>query len=157
MILQPHIVPSSIANLTSNVVPNDILRRHTILLVEDEPFVREATSSILQHAGFEVLPAIDAQSAVRVFAERSRDIDLLMTDMILPGRTGQQLGNELRLKSPEIAILITSGYSSLDDDMEAPQLHTYFLAKPYSRRTLLDKIERILATPTLAHTAIQAR
>ena len=161
MTLHPHIVPNIVSNAVPNaapsVVPHDLVRRRTILLVEDEPFVREATSGILQHAGFEVLPAIDAQSALGIFAERGRDIDLVMTDMILPGRTGHQLGNDLRRQSPEIAILITSGYSSLDDDMEAPQLHMYFLAKPYSRRTLLDKIERILATAPVAHTAIGAR
>src|SRR6266496_3587662 len=71
-------------------------RRRRILLVEDEPFVREATCSILRNAGFEVLPAEDAREAMKVYEECGQSVDLVMTDMVLPGRTGQQLGQDLR-------------------------------------------------------------
>ena len=135
--------------------------RRTILLVEDEPFVREATRSILESAGFEVLPAEDASAAVRVYEERQhavdvRAIDLVMTDMVLPGRTGQQLGQDLRQRSPEVKVLVTSGYGNAELETEDPQSHTYFLAKPYSRRTLLEKVERILEGMPLRRAASQA-
>jgi DNA-binding NtrC family response regulator len=119
-------------------------------LVEDEPFVREATCSILEAAGFEVLPAQDAQEAMGIHQECMRRIDLVMTDMVLPGRSGEQLGQDLREGSPEAVVLITSGYGNAEYEMEVPESHTYFLAKPYSRRTLLEKIEKILAPPLLA-------
>ncbi len=67
-----------------------------MLLVEDEPFVREATCHILQSAGFDVLPAADAQEAMKVYEHNGRRIDLLMTDMALPGRNGRQLAHDLR-------------------------------------------------------------
>jgi FixJ family two-component response regulator len=67
-----------------------------------------------------------------------------MTDMVLPGATGQQLGQDLRLRSPEVRVLMTSGYGNPEHNGEVPESHTYFLAKPYSRRTLLEKIEQIL-------------
>ncbi len=128
---------------------NDRPRRRTILLVEDEPFVREATCCILQSAGFAVLPAEDAQAAMKVYEDCRSGIDLVLTDMMLPGVTGQQLGQDLRQRSPEIVILVTSGYFNPEYTTEAPGSRTYFLAKPYSKRTLVEKIETILATPTL--------
>ncbi len=131
-------------------------RRRTILLVEDEPFVREATCCILESAGFEVLPAEDARDAMKVYEERQPGIDLVMTDMVLPGGTGQQLGQDLRLRSPEVVILVTSGYANPEYDTEAPESRTYFLAKPYSKRTLVEKIEKILGAPALSRAATQA-
>jgi DNA-binding response OmpR family regulator len=127
MTLQPYVY-------TNNQPSNDRPRRRTILLVEDEPFVREATCSILESAGFEVLPAEDAQDAIKVYEECKRGIDLVITDMVLPGRTGQQLGQDLREHSPELAVLV----------------------KPYSKRTLVEKIEKILGPSPLGRAAKQA-
>ena len=138
------------------VFANDLPRRRTILLVEDEPFVREATCSILESAGFEVLPAEDAQEAMKVYEECERAIDLVMTDMVLPGRSGEQLGQDLREHSPEIVVLVTSGYANPEYETEKPGSRTYFLAKPYSRRTLVEKIEKILGAVLLGRAASQA-
>ncbi len=149
MTLQPYV-------LAKHVLANARPRRRTILLVEDEPFVREATCSILESAGFEVPPAEDARDAMKVYEERQRGIDLVMTDMVLPGGTGQQLGQDLRQRSPEVVVLVTSGYSNPEYDTEAPESRTYFLAKPYSRRTLVEKIEKILGAVSLARAATQA-
>jgi DNA-binding NtrC family response regulator len=132
------------------------MRRRTILLVEDDPFVRAATGSILKHAGFDVLQAEDARAAMKVYDECARAIDLVMTDMVLPGRNGQQLGQDLRQRSPQVVVLVTSGYFNPEYEIEAAESHTYFLAKPYSRRTLLGKIETILGTSALAHRVTQA-
>ena len=140
----------------------------TILLVEDEPFVREATRSILEYAGFEVLLAEDAPQAMQIYEDcvhtdnkirvstknepetkaetKTGKIDLVMTDMILPGATGEQLAQNLHQHSPLVLVLITSGYLNPEFDTEVPNSLVYFLAKPYSRRTLLDKIEKILAS-----------
>ena len=158
MTLQPHVYANDLypALSASDLSANDHPRRRTILLVEDEPFVREATCGILQHAGFEVLPTADTQEAMKVFEGRPRGIELVMTDMVLPGATGQQLGQDLRLRSPEVVVLVTSGYGNPEYDTEAPGSRTYFLAKPYSRKTLLEKIEQILGALPLARPATQA-
>jgi DNA-binding NtrC family response regulator len=131
----------------------DRFRRRIILLVEDEPFVREATRGILQHQGFEVLTAENSREALKIYQECGREIDLLMTDMILPGGTGHQLGLDLRECSPEIMVLVTSGYDMPEYEIEMPDMCTYFLAKPYSRRTLVEKIEKILAAAPLGRPA----
>lgn len=135
---------------------NERSGRRTILLVEDEPFVREATCSILQSAGFEVLPAEDARAAMKVYEECGERVGLVMTDMVLPGRTGQQLGQDLRQRSPEVPVLVTSGYGEAEYETESPENRTYFLAKPYSRRSLVEKIEKIFGTVLLRQAASQA-
>lgn len=136
--------------------PSNEPQRRKILLVEDEPFVREATGCILRHAGFEVLPAEDAQEAMEVYEKYERRIDLLMTDMVLPRTSGRQLGEELRKQSPALVVLVTSGYFDPEYETEAPESHTYFLAKPYSRRTLVEKIEKILGLLPQSRPAMQA-
>jgi two-component system, cell cycle sensor histidine kinase and response regulator CckA len=139
-----------------NVRSRDPSPRRTILLVEDELFVREATCGILQLAGFEVLSAENAKEALKIFKRRGDGIDLVMTDMILPGGTGHQLGQDLRAQSPQVMVLVTSGYDKPDYETEAPNSYNYFLAKPYSRKTLIDKIEKILASAPLCLVALQA-
>ena len=130
--------------------------RRTILLVEDEPFVREATCSILENAGFYVLAATDACDAIRLYEECNRPIDLIMTDMVLPGKTGQELGEDLRARSPQLSVLVTSGYGNAEYETEDIVKGTHFLAKPYSRRGLVEKIEGILKPHVLQHSATEA-
>jgi len=134
----------------------DRFRRRIILLVEDEPFVREATRGILLQHGFEVLSAENPKDALNIYQESGHEIDLLMTDMVLPGGTGHQLGLDLREHSPQIIVLVTSGYDMPEYETEASNSCTYFLAKPYSRRTLVEKIEKILAHVPLRLLATQA-
>ena len=139
------------------VISNNPINRRTILLVEDEPFVRDATRTILENAGFSVLPATNGSDAIRLYEERQAPIDLVMTDMVLPGRTGQQIGEDLRQRSPLLKVLITSGYGIARDTTEDPAADTYFLAKPYSRRDLVEKIENILNSQVLQPTGTQPR
>jgi len=127
-----------------------------VLLVEDEPFVREATCHILQSAGFDVLPASDAQEAMRVYEHNGRKIDLLMTDMALPGRNGRQLAHDLRNTSSEIPILLTSGYVESECESGPREPRTYFLPKPYSRAELVETMETILSEALRRPAATQA-
>lgn len=130
--------------------------RHTILVVEDEPFVREATCAILECAGFCVLPASGARDAMRLFEGCNRPIDLVMTDMVLPGCTGQELAADLLKRCPLLKILITSGHETAEYANEDPSRCAYFLPKPYSRRGLVEKVARILNIDALEGVASQA-
>ncbi len=156
MTLQPNFIANSAANLATNLAANPQPPRRTILLVEDEPFVRDATSSILQRAGYALRTADDAAEALYMYGECRCDIDLVMTDMVLPGKTGWQLSEELHRQSPELPVLITSGYDNEEFDIEDTRAHIFFLAKPYGRRALLEKIEKILEAQPQARTATQA-
>jgi CheY-like chemotaxis protein len=130
--------------------------RRVVLLVEDEPFVRDATCRTLESAGFDVLPAADAPEAMRLYQQRQGKIDLLMTDMGLPGRNGRQLSQDLRSSSAEIPILLTSGYIENECDHEPREFKTYFLPKPYSRAELVASVEKIFGVAVRRRAATQA-
>jgi CheY-like chemotaxis protein len=127
-----------------------------VLLVEDEPFVREATCRILENAGLEVLPAGDAGEAMKVYKLCHGRIDLVMTDITLPGRSGRQLSQDLRSTSADIPILLTSGYAENDSDREPQEPKTYFLPKPYSRAELVAVLEKIFSVAVQRRAATQA-
>jgi FixJ family two-component response regulator len=93
---------------------------------------------------------------MKVYEECKRGIDLVMKDMVLPGRSGERLGQDLREQSPEAVVVVTSGSSNLEYETEKLGSRTYFLAKPYSRRTLVEKIETILGAVSLGRGASQA-
>jgi two-component system, cell cycle sensor histidine kinase and response regulator CckA len=140
-------VPPPSSNSSSN-------SRHCVLLVEDEPFVRDATCRVLRQSGFDVIAAANAGEAVRLFDERRSNIDLLITDVVLPKRNGRELGQYLRQIAPRIPILLTSGYIE-QDDSESEEARTYYLQKPYTKTELISKIEKILERP-LRRAATQA-
>lgn len=127
--------------------------RPTILLVEDEPVVLDATCRILQNAGFRVLAASDAREARQIFDERVREIDLVMTDVFLPDRSGLQLAADLRRSSPTLTVLVTSGYAETEGDDTMLDARTHYLAKPYCRGTLIGKISEILGATLLKRAA----
>lgn len=118
--------------------------KRVVLLVEDERFVREATCRILQSADFEVLTAADAQEALRVYEDNKERVDLLMTDLVLPGGDGQRLGADIRRRAGRIPVLLTSGYLCGDGPEESGNDCTFYLAKPYSRSELVEKITQVL-------------
>jgi two-component system cell cycle sensor histidine kinase/response regulator CckA len=127
-----------------------------VLLVEDEPFVRDATCRTLENAGFEVLPVGDAREAMQTYEHRHGKIDLLMTDMTLPGRSGRQLSHDLRVSSAEIPVLLTSGYIENDWERQAREPRMYFLPKPYTRAELVQALEKIFGSAVQRKTATQA-
>src|SRR5690349_3389703 len=85
-------------------------RVETILLVEDEDFVRNVTREILRTAGYRVLTAGDSATADRRYEEFGTEVDLLLTDMILPGETGAELAARMRQQKPGLKVLFVTGY-----------------------------------------------
>ena len=142
--------------MTHSRLPCTSERLRVVLLVEDEPFVRDATCRTLESAGFEVLTAGNAEEAMVVYQKRHGKIDLLMTDMGLPGRTGRQLSQELRNSSAEIPIVLTSGYVENQCDVESQEPGTHFLPKPYSRAELFALIGKIFGVEVRRLAATQA-
>lgn len=130
--------------------------RRVVLLVEDEPFVRDATCRTLEHAGFDVLPAADAHEAMELYRQWHDRIDVLMTDLGLPGRNGRLLSQDVRSASAEIPILLTSGYIENECDRGPRESKTYFLPKPYTRTELIESMEEILRGATRRRVATQA-
>lgn len=114
----------------------------TILFVEDEAFVREVTSQVLRSAGYRVLTAKNAAEAIRIYDQRSSEVELLLTDVVLLGETGRVLAAKLRQANPALNILLVTGYAEQmglqDGDPEE------CLAKPFSSEVLLWRVRRQL-------------
>jgi len=112
----------------------------TILLVEDEPAVRQLFAQALTRAGYSVYEARNGQEAMKIFDQHGESIDLLLTDMRMPYMGGAELAHQLRGRRRTLKLLCISGYpGSIDDDIAAD-----FLAKPFSRDDLLKKVREVL-------------
>jgi hypothetical protein len=130
-----------IASLES-IVPHGT---ETILLVEDEDSLREVTREYLSNKGYTVLVASEADSAVELAQQRDKPIDLLLTDVILPGSSGAQLAQRLVSDHRQMRVLYVSGYTA--DAIVHHGGHDSnfaFLSKPYSLPALTRKIRSIL-------------
>jgi two-component system cell cycle sensor histidine kinase/response regulator CckA len=114
--------------------------RETILLVEDEPAVRQLFAQALIRAGYRVYEARNGQEAMQVFDQHGDTIDLLLTDMRMPYMGGAELAQHLRSRRRTLKLLCVSGYPSAAEG----QLKADFLAKPVSRDDLLAKVREIL-------------
>jgi two-component system cell cycle sensor histidine kinase/response regulator CckA len=114
--------------------------RETILLVEDEPAVRQLFAHALTRAGYTVLEARNGQEALKVFDRQGDTIDLLLTDMRMPYMGGAELMEQLRRRRKSLKLISISGYPGASEiDMT-----TDFLAKPFSRDDLLSKVRAVL-------------
>lgn len=121
--------------------------RRSILVVEDESFVREVTREILLAAGYRVFAATNAIEAVQTYEQHRSEIDLVITDLVLPGETGRSLAVRLQRQNPGLRVLIMSGYQGQLGFEAVPDRD--FLVKPFSSNMLLDRVRLRLDCPTV--------
>jgi PAS domain S-box-containing protein len=117
----------------------------TILVVEDEPVLRMLAERALTRAGYRVFPAGDGDEALQFAAGFAGRIDLLFSDVIMPGLRGSSLAEALRASRPEIRVLLTSGYTE-DDVMRRGIIlgRDGFLPKPYTPQALTRAVSEVL-------------
>ncbi len=117
----------------------------TILLVEDEPALRELASRILRAHGYTVLDAGNGEEALRVAGRQPGPLHLLLTDVIMPIMGGLEIAVELRNARPGLRILFMSGYTD-DLFLASPDLRqgTFFLQKPFTSKVLLASVRAAL-------------
>jgi nitrogen-specific signal transduction histidine kinase/CheY-like chemotaxis protein len=119
--------------------------KETILLVEDEIGLLELAREILQQYQYRVLIASSGVEALRVWDESNGQIDLLLTDMIMPGgMTGTDLAAELKRRKPGLKVIYASGYSSALTGKDFTQGDNIFLAKPYQPNQMAQLIRNTL-------------
>ena len=117
----------------------------TILLVEDESSVREVTRQVLEAAGFLVIEARTASEARRAFRQDLAEPHLLIADVVLPDRNGRELAEELTCRCPDLKTIFISGYPENVVTRTPGNGGTFYLAKPFSRDSLLGLVRRVLA------------
>jgi two-component system, cell cycle sensor histidine kinase and response regulator CckA len=117
----------------------------TILLAEDESSLRTLTRNTLELCGYKVLEAKDGLEALEVSERFKGPIDLLLTDMVMPGMGGRQLAQELTRRRPEIRLAYMSGYTGQAVGSQGPvDPGSVFLLKPFTRELLTRKIREAL-------------
>jgi len=127
--------------------PSMLTGTETVLLVEDEPLVRELACKMLHDQGYTVLAAANGAEAWRVLQSASgTTIDLLITDVVMPQIGGEALAEQVRRAYPRIKVLFVSGYAT-DAIVHEGRLTpgTHFLSKPFTHAAFARKIREVLA------------
>jgi signal transduction histidine kinase/CheY-like chemotaxis protein len=143
----PRAVGGLVPNMQRSGAPAELPRGSaTILLVEDEAAVREIAAAILRSLGYRLLEAPDGDEALRVFGAHTAEVDLLLTDVVLPGKVrGRELSERITAIRPQVKVLFMSGYTEnsivhhgrLDDGVQ-------LIGKPFKREVLARKVAEVL-------------
>lgn len=123
----------------------------TILLVDDEADILATAREMLEGQGFEILDALNAEEAVRVAVGHTGPIHLLLTDVVMPGASGQDLAQMLGLQRPDLRVLfmssfaIVNGRSQFEEAEAGVELGAPILLKPFTEERLIAKVHEVLA------------
>lgn len=122
--------------------------RETILLVEDEDGVRQLVSTVLQRHGFTVLEAKHGREALDLSLKHPGPINLVLTDVVMPGMGGQELAKRLLTTHPDLKVLYMTGYAEeIQKDQNVPGQEIYLLEKPFEAHRLLRRVRHLLDAP----------
>jgi two-component system cell cycle sensor histidine kinase/response regulator CckA len=117
----------------------------TVLLVEDEESVRQLVRETLESKGYKVLEAENGEAALRIVSNYSDKIDMLITDVVMPGMSGRELSARLCASRPQTKVLYLSGYTEDAIGHEGVvDPHTVFLQKPFTLQMLSRKVREVL-------------
>jgi PAS domain S-box-containing protein len=119
--------------------------QQTILLVEDEDAVRLIVGTVLRRQGYRVLDSAHPHTAREIFDQQPDAIDLLLTDVVMPGMNGPALAQRLVAINPRLCVLFISGYSDLTLPVASGNPHVGFLGKPFPATALIAKVRDVLA------------
>ncbi len=119
------------------------LNRTVVLVVDDEALQRWHAADLLAQAGYVVVEADDAMTAMRIMEDRG-DVEILFTDIQMPGPfDGMELARRVHVRWPRVRLLVTSGQLEIDDT-DLPD-HGRFVPKPYQAGDLLGKMSGLIA------------
>ncbi|MBN6774339.1 response regulator [Pseudomonas granadensis] len=112
----------------------------TILVVEDDSIVRMLIVDVLEELEYKVLEADGSDQALKILRDETQQIDLMMTDVGLPGMDGRELAKEARKLRPALKVLFASGYA---ESIDVPN-GMHMIGKPFSIDQLRDKVKKII-------------
>jgi CheY-like chemotaxis protein len=117
----------------------------TILLVEDAAVVRSLVRELLEQRGYSVLEARDSHEAISIAENHEGDIDLLLTDLVMPRIGGHELAQKLRRRRRKMRVIYMSGYSG--EALHAVEKEANFLEKPFKPDALAALVRKVLDKP----------
>ena len=121
--------------------------RAVILVVDDDTAVRQVTARVLEREGYRVLQAGEGAEALRVAREHSGPLDLLLTDVVMPGMNGRQLGEKLAVVRPGTRLLYMSAYTEDEVILRGIRVSEVgFLYKPFSLEGLASAVRAALSS-----------
>lgn len=121
--------------------------RGMVLVVDDEPMIREVTREMLAGLGYDVLTAESGPEALEVFGARGPEIDVVILDMIMPGMGGGEVNQALQAMRPGVRVLLSSGYSLEGQASEILEKGVLgFLQKPFRLDELSRKIREVIVS-----------
>jgi len=125
----------------------EIQGNETVLLVEDEELVRRSIEDILTARGYHVLEARNAEEAVSAAEGFGGRIHLMVTDLVLPGKCGSELAENLKRRRPDMRVLYMSGYENDERVRRVTESGEPFCAKPFTAAALSQKMREVLSAP----------
>ena len=143
--------PPRSSSASRDAGPETARGTETILLVEDEGAVRDLTRRCLEASGYRVLQAGSAEEALDAVSRHDGSLDLLLTDVIMPGASGPELSRRLLVERPDLRVLFVSGYT--DETIASHRLlasGASFLQKPFTPESLARKVRDVLDRPATA-------
>ena len=141
----PAVVTAGSSTDEGSLPESDPRQAETILVVEDEPGVRALTRRVLEEHGYAVLEAPGGATALEVLRDRDLQIDLLLSDVIMPGMSGTRLAAAARELRPDLAVLFMSGHNEeMLDRHDGIEGDAPLIVKPFSPEDLLDRVGRTL-------------
>ena len=123
----------------------------TILLVEDEDFVRNVTREVLELEGYRVFEAVDAEAGHDLYTQHHDIIDLLLTDVVMPGLNGRDFANKLIARNGSLKVIFMSGYidnAIVREGFADVRLH--YLQKPFTLDALTAIVSQVLGNDASA-------
>ncbi len=127
------------------VVSQDLTGTETILLVEDETAVRMFASRALSNKGYKIFEAENGENALEIFEREAGKIDLVISDVIMPGMNGPNMVKEIVKQAPDMRVIFMSGYTEdALSDYEGKAEELNFLQKPFSLKDLAVKVREVL-------------
>jgi signal transduction histidine kinase/ActR/RegA family two-component response regulator len=121
-----------------------------VLIVEDEAEVRELASEFMKSAGYTVLTAQDGEEALALVACSDEEIQVLVTDVVMPNMRGPELAKRLQEHNPDLRVVYMSGYLDYNTGSSEFVDEAFFLQKPFSRQTLINKVAEALKSERVA-------
>ncbi|HUI72855.1 MAG TPA: ATP-binding protein [Spirochaetia bacterium] len=118
----------------------------TVLVAEDDAQVRNLVIQNLENHGYRVLSASTGTEALRVSEQQGEHVDVLLTDLVMPGISGAKVAEGFRKSNPRAPIILMTGYAATEDALREGNGFTYILRKPFRARDLLSKIAEALGS-----------